>query len=282
MLSEKAITQEIARFFEEDDLYKNFYYLNKLPTDLVNCKLKLKSDMLISGMPAFISCFKWLGYNQVDQQKLLSWEGREFISEDYPELSFDLPFSIALTGERIALNLLQHMSSISTFTRQFVDKAEKLNISILDTRKTTPGLRAFEKYAVRVGGGRNHRFSQCDTFMIKDNHKTFFGGIEKAINFFKNVGSFYTPVEVEIHNIDELKVAMSLGVTHIMLDNFSPEQVRESIPFKKDGVTFELSGGINLSNIETYLIPGIDAISVGALTYNAPHVDISMKYNRHV
>jgi nicotinate-nucleotide pyrophosphorylase (carboxylating) len=161
-----------------------------------------------------------------------------------------------------------------------VEKSEKYNIAILDTRKTLPGYRAFDKYAVRAGGGQNHRFGQADVWMAKDNHKAFFGGLRGAIDFFKSMGSFYAPVVVEIHDLAELKEAVKLGVRHVMLDNFSPTEVQAAIAEKSEGMTYEISGGITLESIEKYLIKGVDAISVGSLTYGAPPVDISFKYSR--
>jgi len=157
--------------------------------------------------------------------------------------------------------------------------AHESGIKILDTRKTTPGLRFLEKYAVRVGGGFNHRMGQTDTWMIKDNHKSFFGGLKGALEFFGKMGSFYNSVVVEIHNTSELEEAISHGVKHVMLDNFTPEQVSEAISLKRDSMTFEVSGGINLDNIKNYLISGVDGISIGKITYDAPSVDISLKFS---
>lgn len=196
------------------------------------------------------------------------------------ELSFGLPFNIVLTGERIALNLLQRASAIATYTNMYAEKAKSKNIKILDTRKTTPGHRALEKYAVFTGGGYNHRFGQADCFMIKDNHKSFFGGLKGALDFFEQMHCFYKPIIVEIHDLDELAEAAALNVRHVMLDNFTPSQIREAVKTKKDGQTFEVSGGIRLETLDEYLIDGVDAISVGALTYDAPHVDISLKYQK--
>ena len=150
----------------------------------------------------------------------------------------------------------------------------------MDTRKTTPGLRTLEKYAVRVGGGVNHRFSQTDLWMIKDNHKSFFGGVEGAVNFFKNSGSFYRPIELEVHNLDELNEGREFGIKHFMLDNFSPKLVSEAIDTKLEGETFEVSGGVTLESLSNYLIDGVDTISVGKITYGATPVDISLKYSR--
>jgi len=275
-----AVRSTIDNYFQEDDLSRNLYYINSLPSDLVRCSLKLKDDLVLAGLPYFIEVFKYLGDESLDYDLLKEFEGREFKKVDKKVIHFELPFAVALTGERIALNLLQHASSIASYTKKYVEKADELGIVILDTRKTTPGHRSLEKYAVRVGGGCNHRLGQTDLWMVKDNHKNFFGGVKEAVNFFRSMKGFYTPIEVEIHSVSEFDEALALGIKHVMLDNFSPEEIRTLIKSKPSDVTVEVSGGVRLSNIEDYLIEGVDAISIGALTYAAPSVDISLKYNR--
>ncbi|MGK0367717.1 MAG: nicotinate-nucleotide pyrophosphorylase (carboxylating) [Thermoproteota archaeon] len=263
--------------FKEDDLNRNIYYINSLPKDAVACALKIKSDCVLSGLPFFFECFSYLGYPVESCEEIISkYEGKAL--ESGCEINFSLPFNIVLTGERIGLNLLQHASSIATHTNQFVKMAGSKGIKILDTRKTTPGLRNIEKYAVRTGGGFNHRYGQSDTWMVKDNHKSFFGGLDQAIKFFKEIGSFYNSMVVEIHSLIELKEAMELGVKHVMLDNFAPDDIREAVKIKNSEMTYEVSGGIRLDTLESFLIEGVDAISVGSITYAAPHVDISLKY----
>jgi len=278
-LTQISLKEDIAHYFKEDDLARNLFYLEKLPEEKVDCNLFIKSDMVLAGLPWFQGTFEYLGEKGFASEALKSFEGRALKKGSVIPLG-ELPFSKALTGERIALNLLQRASNIATFTYAFVEKAQRFDIKILDTRKTTPGLRSLEKYAVRVGGGYNHRLGQTDMWMVKDNHKTFFGGVKGAIDFFKSVGAFYTPIELEVHNEDEFFLALSEGVNHIMLDNFSPDQVRKVIQKKTPGTTVEISGGVTLEKLENYLIPGVDAISVGALTYGAPPVDISFKYQR--
>lgn len=281
-LTQISLKKDIERYFEEDDLNRNLYYMQSLPNDLVTCELFIKSDMTLSGLPWFSAVFNYLEEPKfAENVSLISneMEGKQLKKGTVLSLG-DLPFAKALTGERIALNLLQRTSSISTFTSRFVDKAEKYNIKILDTRKTTPGLRALEKYAVRHGGGYNHRLGQAEMWMVKDNHKTFFGGVDQAIDFFKNMGAFYNPIELEVHDETEFYEAIEKGIRHVMLDNFSPEQIKSIIPKKPSGMTIEVSGGVNLENIDGYLIEGVDAISIGALTYGAPPVDISFKYKR--
>lgn len=265
---------DYARFFAEDDLQGNAFYLNQLPTDLVECTLKIKSDVMLSGLPYFVGAFNHIGA-ELDYNDFKKYEGKNFKKGEV--ITFKLPFAIALTGERIALNLLQQATRISTFTQKFVEIAAGSNTKILDTRKTTPGLRQLEKYAVRVGGAHNHRFSQADAWMIKDNHKTFFGGLEKAWAYFQSMQTYYQNIIVEIHSLEELAQAFDLGVKHVMLDNFSAEDLKKAVAMKKAGVTYEVSGGVKLETLKDALVEGIDAISIGALTHSSPHIDLSMK-----
>ena len=273
-LFEKSIEADLERFFAEDDLASNIFYLQSLPNTIVECQLKIKSDLILCGLPYFVTAFNMLGA-KLNEDSFRKLEGTHHKKGDV--ISFQLPFSSALSGERVALNLLQRASAVATFTEKFVAKAQKHNIKILDTRKTTPGLRSLEKYAVRLGGGYNHRFSQSDAWMIKDNHKTFFGGLAPAFEFFMKMQTHYQNIIVEIHSMEELELAQELGGRHVMLDNFTYDQVRSAVEMKKPGMTYEISGGVNLDNIEHFCIEGIDAISVGALTHSAPHVDLSMK-----
>ncbi len=279
-LSAISIKKVLESFFIEDDLSRNFTYIKKLPNNMVDCRLKFKSDMTVAGLNYFFESFNYLLKKRRDFSEFLDFEGNSVLATEKKEITFELPFGVAITAERIALNLLQHASSIATFTNEFVQKAKSKNIKILDTRKTLPGLRAIEKYAVTVGGGFNHRYGQSDMWMIKDNHKTFFGGLKEAYDFFLSLNQFYTPILSEIHSLEELRQAIELNIKHVMLDNFSPEQIHAAVKIKPSNMTYEVSGGIRLHNIEDYLIEGIDAISIGALTYAAPQVDVSMKIGK--
>jgi nicotinate-nucleotide pyrophosphorylase (carboxylating) len=276
----ELFTSQIQSWLEEDDLLRNLYYQQNLPQHSVQGVIKLKSPLVLAGLPFFASVFETLGVDSKIFQSLMIHEGKRFEAGESLELSGSMSFKDAVNGERLALNLLAHASSIATFTSQFVDKAKNYNINILDTRKTTPGLRSLEKYAVRVGGGFNHRFGQTDAWMIKDNHKTSMGGLKGAWEFFKAQGAFYNSVVVEIHSLEELKEAKQLGIKNIMLDNFSPENIKKAIELKEAGMTYEVSGGVRLETLDNYLIKGIDAISVGALTNAAPRVDISFKFHQ--
>jgi nicotinate-nucleotide pyrophosphorylase (carboxylating) len=270
----KSMEADYARFYAEDDLQGNAFYLEKLPTEIVSCSLKIKSELLLAGLPYFVGAFNYLGA-ELAIEDFQKYEGRHFSAGEAIELS--LPFAVALTAERVALNLLQRASAVATFTNHFVKKAALKNIKILDTRKTTPGMRTLEKYAVRIGGGFNHRFTQSDVWMIKDNHKKYFGGLKQAWAFFQDMQTCYQPIVVEIHSLNEFQEALSLGARHVMLDNFSADQILDAVKLKTKDMTIEISGGVNQMNLENYLINGVDAISIGALTHSAPHVDLSMK-----
>jgi len=273
----KALLPQIQSWLEEDDLTRNFYYSRSLPKHAVKLQLKVKSPLILAGTDYLAATFIQLG-SENNFSFLEEFEGKSLPEGTIIEFPDSMPFSLAVTGERLALNLVQHASSIATWTEKHVSLASKTGIKILDTRKTTPGLRSLEKYAVRLGGGFNHRLGQTDTWMIKDNHKTSLGGLKGALDFFKNQGAFYNNIVVEIHSLEELEEAISLGITQVMLDNISPDKIKEAVKMKKAGMTFEVSGGLNLSTIPNYLINGVDALSLGSITYSAPRVDLSLKF----
>jgi len=274
----QVLKENFDLFLAEDDLHKNFGYLNSLPKEEVHCHLKVKDNLILAGLPFFFEVFNHISKENIDYSKHYEFEGKRYTKEENFEICFTLPFNIALSGERLALNLVQRASSIATNTEKYVKEAGE--IKILDTRKTTPGLRFLEKYAVKTGGGYNHRFAQSDAWMVKDNHKTFFGGVKEAIKFFQDQHSFYQPIIVEIHNLEELNEAYSVGARHFLLDNFSPDEIKKAVDNKKEGMTYEVSGGINLENIKNYCLEGVDAFSSGSLTYDARPVDLSLKFTK--
>jgi nicotinate-nucleotide pyrophosphorylase (carboxylating) len=279
-LLDTSLNQFLSSKFEEDDLTRNLSYMQTLPSDLVECQLKIKSDLVLSGTKIFANSFNYLLNESIDENILMGHEGKFLSGSDQHVFKFNLPFNVALTGERIALNLLHRSCSVSTLTKKFVDLAKPFGIAILDTRKTTPGLRSLEKAAVVAGGGRNHRLGQTDMWMIKDNHKKFFGGLKEVVEYFYSVGGFYTPLLAEIHDLQELQQAIELNIKHVMLDNFSPEDVKKAIDLKPDQMTYEVSGGMTLETIAPYLLNGVDAISIGSLTSFPERVDLSLKMER--
>jgi nicotinate-nucleotide pyrophosphorylase (carboxylating) len=174
-----------------------------------------------------------------------------------------------LTGERVALNFIQRLSGIATYTKKFVDKTKNYNALILDTRKTTPTLRYLEKYAVRMGGGTNHRMGLYDKVLIKENHIKIAGGIKKVLSLIDG--------EIEVKNIKEVKEAIECGAKHLLLDNMSTEEIKESVTLAKEkSILTEYSGNATLDNLDKIAETGVDFISVGALTHSYRSIDISL------
>lgn len=182
-----------------------------------------------------------------------------------------------LKGERTALNLLQHMSGIATATNRAVKTVEGTKASIADTRKTLPGLRPLQKYAVTVGGGKNHRYNLSDAAMLKDNHVDAGGGIENAVKKLKAKLGHMTKVELEVRNLDELQQALNAGVDVIMLDNMSCEMMKEAVALTSGKALLEASGGITGETLRQIAETGVDIISMGALTHSVTAFDISLK-----
>ena len=182
-----------------------------------------------------------------------------------------------LTGERVALNFLQHLSGIATLTRRLQTRLTGLKTELLDTRKTTPGLRALEKYAVRAGGGKNHRLRLDDGILIKNNHLRLAGGVRAAVESARKLRPLEAanlPIEVEVVNLAELDEAIAAGAEAVLLDNMTPALVRDCVARAAGRIRLEVSGGVNTSNIRAYAEAGVDAISVGALTHSAPAANI--------
>ncbi len=182
-----------------------------------------------------------------------------------------------LKGERTALNLIQHMSGVATATRKAVDIVEGTNASIADTRKTLPGLRPLEKYAVTVGGGRNHRYNLSDCAMLKDNHVDAGGGITKAVAKLKEKLGHTVKIELEVRNLDELREALAAQVDIIMLDNMSCEDMKEAVKITDGRAKLEASGGITDKTLRAVAETGVDIISMGAITHSVKAFDISLK-----
>ena len=185
--------------------------------------------------------------------------------------------SVLLRAERPALNFLQRLSGIATLTARFVEKAAPHGARILDTRKTTPLLRALEKYAVRVGGGANHRFSLSDGVLVKENGIRAAGGIPEAVAAARRAAHHLCRVEVEVENLDDAEAAVRAGADAVLLDNMTPETVREAVRRFGARVFLEASGGITLETVEAYARMGVHAVSTGALTHSAPALDISFE-----
>ena len=184
---------------------------------------------------------------------------------------------VLLSGERTALNYLQRMSGIATYTRTIADMLEGTNTKLLDTRKTTPGMRVFEKYAVKVGGGYNHRFNLSDGILLKDNHIGAAGGVKKAVAMAKEYAPFVRKIEIEVENLEMLKEALEAGADIIMLDNMSVEDMKKAVELCQGKAETECSGNVTKENVAKLIRIGVNYISSGALTHSSPILDLSLK-----
>lgn len=184
---------------------------------------------------------------------------------------------VLLSGERTALNYLQRMSGIATYTREIADLLEGSNTKLLDTRKTTPGMRIFEKYSVKVGGGYNHRYNLSDGILLKDNHIGAAGGVKEAVRMAKEYAPFVRKIEVEVENLDMLTEALEAGADIIMLDNMTVEDMKKAVALCRGKAVTECSGNVTRENIERLIDIGVDYISSGALTHSSPILDLSLK-----
>ena len=184
---------------------------------------------------------------------------------------------VLLSGERTALNYLQRMSGIATYTRQIADLLKGSRTKLLDTRKTTPNMRIFEKYAVKTGGGYNHRYNLSDGILLKDNHIGAAGSVKKAVEMAREYAPFVRKIEVETENLDMVKEALEAGADIIMLDNMTPEMMKEAVALIDGRAQTECSGNVTKENIEKLVSIGVDYISSGALTHSVPILDLSLK-----
>lgn len=182
-----------------------------------------------------------------------------------------------MTAERTALNILQHLSGIATLTRSYVDAIEGTSAKVLDTRKTIPGLRKLEKYAILMGGGVNHRMGLFDAILIKDNHIAIAGSVEAAVRAAKRAG--HEQIQVECDTLEQMQTALASGAASLLLDNMSLDELREAVGQNERGVPLEASGGVTLETIRGIAETGVDFISVGRLTQSAPAVDIGLDYS---
>ncbi|SDB24620.1 nicotinate-nucleotide pyrophosphorylase [carboxylating] [Flavobacteriaceae bacterium MAR_2010_188] len=250
-----------------------------IPKDATGrAKLLVKDQGIIAGVDFAIKIFDY-----VDKDLKVEVVRKDGESVKYGDIVFYVEGSSLsiLKAERLALNAMQRMSAIATKTSKFVDLLEGTGTKILDTRKTTPGIRALEKWAVKIGGGENHRFALYDMVMLKDNHIDFAGGITKAINKTKTYleeNNLDLKIIVEARNLDEIKeILKTPGVYRILIDNFNYEDTKEAVKLIGDKCLTESSGGINEETIREYALCGVDYISSGALTHSVYNMDLSLK-----
>ncbi|MDD5452386.1 MAG: carboxylating nicotinate-nucleotide diphosphorylase [Desulfovibrionales bacterium] len=233
-----------------------------------------KQDFLVAGLEVAGQVFRTL--NPVIEFKALLKDGGRVASGEVLAEVYG-PVADLLRGERVALNFLQHLSGIATHTHKFVEAVAGLPVKILDTRKTTPGLRLLEKYAVRMGGGHNHRFGLYDAILIKDNHLSAVNSLAGAIRRAKDYAPHVAKVEIEVSSIDQLKEALKAEAGAILLDNMDIPTLKEAVALAGGKAILEASGGVNLKNVREIAETGVDLISIGALTHSAPACDISMR-----
>lgn len=233
-----------------------------------------KQNGIIAGLGVFKRVFELLDENvKVD---LFFKDGDEVKDQDVlATVTGDI--RVLLSGERTALNYLQRMSGIATYTNGIVKLLEGTNITLLDTRKTTPNMRVFEKYAVTAGGGSNHRYNLSDGILLKDNHIGAAGSITKAVEMARKYASFVRKIEVEVENLDMVKEALEAGADIIMLDNMSHDDMKKAVEMIDGRAKTECSGNVTAENIKRLADIGVDYISSGALTHSAPILDISLK-----
>ena len=246
-------------------------------TAMGSVELIAKQDGVIAGLPVFKRVFELID-GSIDIKFMVADGDLVHSGEKLAVLRGDL--HSLLSGERTALNYLQHMSGIATYTRSIADILEGSGIKLLDTRKTTPCNRIFEKYAVKIGGGNNHRFNLSDGVMLKDNHIAAAGGIKNAVAMAKKEVSFVRKIEVEVENLNMVREAVEAGADIIMLDNMDYETMEEALKIIDGKAETECSGNVTAENVAKLAALGVNYISSGALTHSAPILDISMKNMR--
>ncbi|MBT2571235.1 carboxylating nicotinate-nucleotide diphosphorylase [Planococcus sp. ISL-110] len=235
--------------------------------------VRVKQDGVIAGL----DCFQW-GYHLLDPEitvESIKKDG-DFVKAGEAIVRIQGPVAALLAGERVLLNLVQRMSAIATLTARCVEALGSTHTRIVDTRKTTPGLRMFEKYAVRTGGGFNHRNGLYDAVMLKDNHIAAAGSITEAVQRVRSSLGHMTMIEVEVESLAQLQEAIAARPDAIMFDNQTPETIATWVQLVPEPIRTEASGGIDLNNLAAYRHSGVDVISIGALTHSVHNLDISM------
>ncbi len=237
-------------------------------------ELICKQDGVIAGLDVFRRVFELL--DPETKFEMFKKDGEDVAKgELIGKVTGDI--RVLLSGERTALNYLQRMSGIATYTRSVAKLLEGTKTKLLDTRKTTPNMRVFEKYAVKVGGGCNHRYNLSDGILLKDNHIGAAGGVAEAVKMAKEYAPFVRKIEVEVENLEMLREALDAGADIVMLDNMSPEDMKEAVKMAKGRAETECSGNVTKENIARLTDIGVDYISSGALTHSAPILDLSLK-----
>ena len=268
---DNLIMQALREDITSEDITTNAVMRESKPgrADLI-----CKQDGVIAGLDVFTRVFELLD-DKVTVEKFFKDGDKVKNGDLLAVVTGDI--RVLLSGERTALNYLQRMSGIATYTRNVADLLKGSKTKLLDTRKTTPNMRIFEKYAVKVGGGYNHRYNLSDGILIKDNHIGAAGGVKEAIQMAKEYAPFVRKIEVEVENLEMLKEALEAGADIIMLDNMTPETMKKAVEMVDGRAETECSGNVTKENIKNIIDVGVDYVSSGALTHSAPILDVSLK-----
>lgn len=275
-LTEKLIMDRLIKQALEEDIGNEDVTTNSVMPEYKRGRVKLicKQDGVICGLNVFERVFKLLDEHTIieifvkDGDEVKKGQRIAMVSGD---------IRVLLSGERVALNFLQRMSGIATYTRSVAKLLEGSKTKLLDTRKTTPNMRVFEKYAVRCGGGNNHRYNLSDGVLLKDNHIGAAGGVKKAVEMARAYAPFVRKIEVEVENLDMCKEALDAGADIIMLDNMSVADMKKAVEMIGGRALTECSGNVTLENVARVKETGVDFVSSGALTHSAPILDLSLK-----
>jgi len=271
ILIDKIIEQALLEDIGTGDITTEFIIPSNLKAKGI---IKTSEEGVVAGLDIACLVFRKLDSEIIFQEKIK--DGSK-IAQGKVLAEITGPARTILKGERVALNFLQRMSGIATITSKFCQEVKDLPVRIVDTRKTTPGLRILEKYAVRMGGGYNHRFGLYDAVLIKDNHIALAGGIKSAINSVRKQISHTIKIEVEVENLSQLQEALEMKVDIIMLDNMDLNTMKKAVEIAKGKTLIEASGGVTLERVKEIAQTGVDLISVGALTHSVKSLDISME-----
>ena len=272
----KMQADKLIRMALQEDITSEDVSTNAVMRSAVKGTVDLiaKEDGIIAGLDVYARVFQIL-----DEKTEISFNFKDGEAVKKGDLLGTVTgdIRVLLSGERVALNYLQRMSGIATYTKQVSKLLEGSKVTLLDTRKTTPNCRVFEKYAVRIGGGCNHRYNLSDGVLLKDNHIGAAGSVAKAVAMAKEYAPFVRKIEIEVETMEQVKEAVEAGADIIMLDNMTPEMTKEAVELIAGRAQTECSGNITKENIAKILETGVDFVSSGALTHSAPILDISMK-----
>ena len=276
MIENQIWLDKVIRYALEEDLGAGDLTTDAIIDPIAEGKaaLETREQVILAGLPVFSRTFQLLSSDIEFEYRC---EDGQLVPAGDVICLLSGSLATILKAERTALNFVQRMSGIATLTRDYVDKADSEKVRILDTRKTAPGLRVLDKYAVRMGGGHNHRFGLYDGILIKDNHIAVAGSVAEAVKLAKKNASHTIKVEVEVEDLDGVEEAIQAGVDAILLDNMPTDEIKEAVNLAADRVIVEASGGISLDNIKEIARTGVDLISVGALTHSARAVDMSLE-----